>query len=209
MRILYYAEIIHGKGDIGSLGNKIDEASQKIMGTLKTVRLQKEIEKFWINLEEEIERLKFDYKKLVVFQDGLPDTNPQLVQKIVEEAAGKGSPNYLLLMKLKNKGAAITGTENPKLLMEEYKMAQEEFSERHPWRQRELLVAHRRKKAELLIERDKFIAKKIDQNLTEGAIGLAFMGMWHNVIKELPPNIQIKPIKLIPLEVRSLFEKMY
>ena len=208
MRILYYVEIIHGKLDLGSLGEEVSQASQRIMGRQKTIQLQKQTENLWIVLKKEIEKLDLDYQKLVVFQDGLPDTEPQLIQRIIEEGAKKGSPNYLLLQKLKDKGATIVGTEDPKLLMEEYKMAQEEFKERNLYRQRQLVIAHRAKKTKLSRERDKFIAQKIDQNLTEGRVGIVFMGMIHKVKERLPSDIQVKLIDLIPLEVRSLFQPL-
>jgi len=208
MRILYYVEIIHGKLDLGSLGEEVSQASQRIMGRQKTIQLQKQTENLWIVLKKEIEKLDLDYQKLVVFQDGLPDTEPQLIQRIIEEGAKKGSPNYLLLQKLKDKGATIVGTEDPKLLMEEYKMAQEEFKERNLYRQRQLVIAHRAKKVQLIRERDKFIAQKIDQNLTEGRVGIVFMGMIHKVKERLPSDIQVKLIDLIPLEVRSLFQPL-
>ena len=184
------------------------QVSQRFMGRQKTIQLQKQTENFWIALNGEIEKLDLDYQKLVVFQDGLADTDSQIIQKIIEEGTKKGSPNYLLLQKLKDKGANIVGTEDPKLLMDEYKMAQEEFKEKNPYRQRQLILAYRVKKAQLLRERDKFIAQKIDQNLTEGRVGIVFMGMIHKIKERLPSDIQVKLIDLIPLEVRSLFQPL-
>ena len=91
MRTLYYVEIIHEKLDLGSLGDKVSQVSQRFMGRQKTIQLQKQTENFWIALNGEIEKLDLDYQKLVVFQDGLADTDSQIIQKIIEEGTDRKS----------------------------------------------------------------------------------------------------------------------
>ena len=47
----------------------------------------------------------------------------------------------------------------------------------------------------LMIERDKYVATSIDANLNEGESGIIFMGSYHDVLKYLPSDIEVKQLK--------------
>ena len=51
------------------------------------------------------------------------------------------------------------------------------------------------RKNKLTKERDKFVAKTIDETLKEGETGVLFMGSYHNIFPYLPKDIVVKQLK--------------
>ena len=47
----------------------------------------------------------------------------------------------------------------------------------------------------LLVQRDKFITKSIDQTLASNEIGIIFIGAYHKVLEKLPKDILVKEVK--------------
>lgn len=94
---------------------------------------------------------------------------------------------YLIIEKLMERGAKIHGTESQALLIEEHNM----------WvNAKKGISPDSRRKAELLIERDEFIAKRINETLPENEIGILFIGAAHKVDDELKKISDIKIIYL-------------
>ena len=71
---------------------------------------------YWQAVSKYVQKLPVDFSELRVYQDGLPDISTEMVTKIVDETQ---TANYDLLRWLRDKGANITGTESPSLLLEE------------------------------------------------------------------------------------------
>jgi hypothetical protein len=107
MCTLIIVPIVHSREDMGSL------APDSRRGVAEATRLGAA---FWSAIRERVESLDQDWKGVRVYQDGLPDTLPELVDKIVTRAPGQ---KYELLRWLAERGSTVLGTEDPKLLMEE------------------------------------------------------------------------------------------
>ncbi len=197
MRRLIYIPIIHGEIDMGSLADRLKEEYISKFGADKWREHLNVADELWNEIRMRLERLNLDYKKVKLFQDGLPKSGKEM--DIVRELGEKGSANYKLLLNLIEKGAQLIGTEDPQLLIREYnhvkdilkpvpegsnrgETAVEDGSER--------LEKYREIGALLLSERDSYIAGRINESLEEGETGVLFIGIAHKVDKRLPEDIK-------------------
>lgn len=171
-RRLLIVPILHTKEDMGSLGDRLATEDGYVSMVLK----------FWEEVSQRIKKYVNGFEKVKVYQDGLPDTRKKLVDKILNEVK---SPNYELLRFLKEKGAKVFGTEDPKLLKEEYKFTSEVIKKRAKG-------TPLKKAAHLLAQRDTYIAKRIDETLKQGDLGILFLGAAHQIQNKLPKDIQVE-----------------
>ncbi len=185
-RSLIYFPIIHSSEDLGFLKETVREATLKRGGLQSLKRKAMFIDRLWTEIEQIIENMNLDFKNTVIFQDGLPICGNE--DKIVEDLAGGGSRNHKLLLKLRQKGAMLAGTESPELLLEEY-----EAIKKHLKRDNAIEDVFQKDcnfAANLLERRDRFIAKRINSLLKKVNKGLLFMGIFHNVEMYLPEDIE-------------------
>lgn len=171
-RRLLIVPILHTKEDMGSLGSRLPVEDGYVSMALK----------FWEEVSQRIKKYVNGFERVKVYQDGLPDTQENLVDKILNEVK---SPNYELLRFLKEKGAKVFGTEDPKLLKEEYKFTSEVIKKRAKG-------TPRKKAAHLLAQRDAYIANRIDKTLNKDDLGILFLGAAHNIGERLPKDIQVE-----------------
>ena len=167
-RLLIKVPILHTKEDMGSLDHRL-AANNAYHGQAYD---------YWQKIETKIKSLPYDFRKIKVYQDGLPDTQPDLVEKIVAEVQ---SPNYELLCWLKAKGATIVGTENPSLIKEEYELLKAIFEAKDEGSKLEARNRYQERADLLLSLRDVFIAQKIDRTLSQGELGILFLGAAHKI----------------------------
>jgi hypothetical protein len=180
MRTLIIVPIVHSREDMGSL------APDSAQGVAAATRRGAS---FWLALRERVERLSQDWNGVRVYQDGLPDTLPDLVGRIVAKAPGQ---NYELLRWLDEQGATVLGTEDPKLLMEERTLLKAISDASGPERA-SARAAYASRAPALLDERDSYIAGRIDTTLDEGQTGLLLVGAAHQVEKKLPRDVVVRP----------------
>jgi hypothetical protein len=77
------------------------------------------VSRFWLDVENTVfNELSLQFERTRVYQDGLPICDKE--ENIISDIAGMGSPNFKILMRLKEMGATIMGTESASLLIEEY-----------------------------------------------------------------------------------------
>jgi len=187
-RRLYICRLIHSREDMGGLKEELSRLTKEKIGRLAYERRVRLVEEFWYRLERFVREM--DIRNIKIYQDGLPAIDEQ-VDNIVEQTARKGSRNYKLLKDLKERGGVIVGTEDPELLKKEYellKLVVESSSSG--------MDQHRSSLKELLIQRDKFIAKRIDETLYKGERGLLFIGAMHRVENYLPRDIEFRTIHI-------------
>jgi len=185
--------IVHTATDMGTMSNGLMKEGMAKMGKEKWLENQKKIEKFWDDLEKEIDNLDIDYSRARIYQDGLPCSG-DLGLRIVRETADKGSRNYQIVRKLIEKGGAIEATENPQLLRKEYEHIKAILTAQT---KEEKVAAQNRYdmiKDDLLHERDAYIAKAINISLKDDETGLLFIGAFHNVLPILAKDIEIKSL---------------
>lgn len=106
-RHLIIIPIIHTHADMGSLGNKTPVGQKYETGAAQ----------YWQTISDYVQKLPVNFSELRVYQDGLPDVSPEIVEKIVDETPQ--TPNFDLLRWLKSKGTHILGTESPTALLKE------------------------------------------------------------------------------------------
>lgn len=180
-RKLLIVPILHAKEDMGSLGVRLPV----------TDGYTAMVSDFWQEVKKRLEQRinGFTGVKIKVYQDGLPDTQKELVEKILNEVQ---SPNYELLRFLKEKGAEVFGTEDPELVKKEYKFITQILEEQDEKEKNKLKQAYENKADELLTKRDSYIANRIDKTLNGADQGILFIGAAHAIEEKLSADIQVE-----------------
>jgi len=191
MRKLIIIRIVHAPSDMGSASAALEKAGISTLGRVRWQDNQNKIEKFWQELEAEVEGLGLEMEKLRIYQDGLPCAGA-LGERIVRETAAKGSKNYQIVQKLMDRGAKIEATESADLLRQEYGYIKALLEAKTDEERRRAEERYNQVKDKLLEERDLFIARAIDASLKEGETGLLFIGASHNVLPKIAGDIEVK-----------------
>ena len=126
-RVLLCVPIIHTQADMGALNEPIQRLKVKKLGKKVWERNLELVNNFWTEIEQATENLALPYERVRLYQDGLPVCGRE--SEIVTHLAKAGSRNHQLLLKLKQKGAVLMGTESAELLVEEYQLAKQVLAE--------------------------------------------------------------------------------
>ena len=186
MRTLILIPIVHTEHDMGSLVGKLKEEYVRQYGSAKWAEHVRTIEDLWTGIQKAVSAENLPYAKVRLYQDGLPECGREA--EIVAEVAAKGSPNHQLLLDLMTRGATLTGTEAPDLLIAEYRLHKESLAQASPDMTRQL----RAQAKTLLGQRDQHIAARIDSTLQPGETGILFIGLAHSVAPLLSKDIRVK-----------------
>lgn len=193
MRKLLVIRIVHTPSDMGSMKDGLEKDGVAKIGRQRWEDNQRRIEKFWEEVDREIDRLGLNLDKIRVYQDGLPCSG-ELGERIVRETAEKGSKNYQILRKLLDRGAKIQATESPELLREEYCHIKAILEAKTDRERTEAGARYDQVKDRLIEDRDAFIAKTISTTLKDGETGLLFIGASHNVVSKIAKDIEVKSL---------------
>jgi hypothetical protein len=174
---------------MGSMAEPLKKEMIGKFGEAKWREHTNTVDGLWRGISRKIKDLRLDYPKLRIYQDGLPVCGKE--REIVREVAGHGSRNYRLILELIKKGAKIEGTEDPKLLIEEYKFIKELTQIADPSEKKRAIKRYQKARDELLRKRDQFIAQRIDETLRDGDQGLLFVGLEHEIDRFLPKHIEV------------------
>ncbi|MGA2903355.1 MAG: hypothetical protein ABSD98_05970 [Candidatus Korobacteraceae bacterium] len=188
-RVLILVPIIHTPADMGELKEPIQRLKVRKLGKKAWERNQDLVETFWKQLEETIDGLRLPYERARLYQDGLPVCGHEL--EIVADMGKVGSRNYLLLLKLKDKGATLMGTESAELLVEEYQLAKAVYGRQRPEGAGRGKSNAQALENSLLKRRDQFIGRRISSTLQNGETGLIFLGMLHAIEPWLDKDIRV------------------
>lgn len=170
-RSLLYVPVVHSPADMGSLAGRAPLPA----GYARVV------ETYWEAVDRELRAVRPTWDGVRCYQDGLPDTRPDIVGRIVAEV---DSPNYRLLRWLVAHGAEVVGTEDPVLLQEEYELLMatvDDPSQR---------AAYAARAPALLDARDRYIGGCIDRTLPGGGQGVLFIGVSHGRA-HLPSDLEV------------------
>lgn len=186
---LIYVPIIHTPAELGALREPVRDISIGKLGRAGWERNVELVEQLWTRIEHTIAGLRLRYDRTRIYQDGLPNCGREL--QIVAELAKAGSRNHQLLLRLREKGATIMGTESPDLLLQEHKLMTEIYSSggaqevaRRESQQEEL-------RKSLLERRDQYIAERINSTLSNHETGVLFVGLLHSVAGFLNADIRV------------------
>lgn len=192
MRTLIYVPIIHTSADLGSIAKDVTKRGIAGLGEDVWKEHRKTIEGFWdgishyFNLE--------DASGIKIYQDGMV-AEGEVGQKIVEEGIRSGSKNYEIVSRLLKRGAILVKTEDFNLVKKEHDRLLKITQAKTKLEKLLGFIRYKLTKNILLNKRDRFIAKRIDETLNQGETGIIFIGAYHNIIPQLPKNIQVFKIK--------------
>ena len=189
VRRLIHIPVIHSQADMGSLRSAIQALTVKKQGAQGWARNVNVIEGLWVKIEEAIACWSLPYEKMRLYQDGLPVCGREL--EIVSELAKAGSRNHQLLLRLKERGAILMGTESAELLVQEYKLIKQMLTTDDSATAARLEIRHQEVSRSLLKRRDQAIADRINHTLCPGESGLLFLGMLHSIERWLAEDIQV------------------
>jgi hypothetical protein len=186
MRTIILVPIIHTEHDMGSMLEQTKQAYVSRYGQQKWVEHLKSIDEVWSGIRQMITVLELPYPLVRLYQDGLPICGKEA--DIVNDVAAQGSKNHQLLLDLISKGSRLMGTEDPRLLLQEYQLHQGALHDA----KLDSESRFRKQSNKLLQDRDHFIAERINSTLLAGEIGLLFLGLAHSVETTLNPDILVR-----------------
>ena len=190
LRQLIWVPILHTQADLGSLSESVQQAFVQKLGQAEWDFHQRRSEGMWDEIRRLIGLMNLEYSKVRLYQDGLPVCGQE--EKIVRDLAKAGSRNHRLLLEMMEKGALLTGTESPQLLVEEYELARKTLQGvGSGGRSARIARAQQVLGKRLLERRDAFIAERINQTLEPGFTGQVYLGQLHNLAGKLAPDIQL------------------
>lgn len=195
MRILIVVPIIHSEKDMGSLLAQTKQAYIARYSEVQWATHLKSIDQVWSGIRQMIVALEFPFPNVRIYQDGLPVCGKEI--EIVNEVASQGSQNHQLVQTLVEQGAQLMGTDDPELLLQEYRLHLDTVDD---------AVAHAAQSKIILAARDGFIAERINTTLLVGEVGLLFLGMAHTVEPLLDADILVR--YLLP-SLRQKQEEVY
>jgi len=192
MRRLFYIPIIHSTQDMGSMAEPLKQEFIQQFGIAKWRAHVRTVDDMWEGIHQKINRLKLQYKKVKVYQDGLPLCGKEL--EIVQDVAKLGSHNYKIILEMVKKGAGLIGTEDAKLLIEEYNFIKKFTEIKDINKRRAAMKKAHKQRDNLIIDRDKFVAKRIKETLKEEETAILFSGIEHEIDRHLPKDIKVQYI---------------
>ena len=186
-RQLIHVPIIHSPADMGSLGESLEAAYVERFGRRHWAEQVALVAEFWKSVKVALGELDLNYDYVDLYQDGLPVCGKEL--QIVTEAAAQGSENHQLLLDMIARGAALVGTEDPRLLLEEYHNVKNALAGKSPDDRSGKHIDRQTGAQELLAKRDAYIGRRIGETLQPGRTGILFMGMAHKIESYLSQDI--------------------
>ena len=192
MKKLLYIPIIHMGPDLGSVAVVLDEMSASFYGEERWAKHKETLAKFWTNIADYFTNV--DATTLKIYQDGLP-ADGELGRKIVEESAKRGSKNHQIILDLIKRGAEIRKTEDTVLLKVEYESITKLNQAKSSADRKRAIADYKIRRNRLTRERDKFIAKTIDETLKEGETGVLFIGSYHDILPHLSKDIAVEQVR--------------
>jgi hypothetical protein len=193
-RRLLWFPIVHTQADLGSLGQSIQALHVRKTGRGQWEEHRRQVDRVWQAVRGQLDRLALDYSRVRLYQDGLPTCGKE--EEIVRDLARSGSRNHQLLLELMARGARLTGTESPPLLVEEYALARQLLDGLANEAPEEFVRGQHERARSLLERRDAFVAERIGQTLEPGETGLIFLGMLHSLEGRCAPDVEV--IRLDP-----------
>jgi hypothetical protein len=190
MRRLIHIPIIHTSADLGSLSKLVQAHYTRVCGKASWNQREDVVKTLWTDIQASLDALHLDAQKTRIYQDGLPICGFE--EKIVRELANAGSSNHQLILRLIDQGAILMGSEDPRLLLEEY-----EAQKQHLAQVAGKIAATKGQKEHMdsvLKARDSFIAERIAATLDEGEVGLLFLGALHRLDAIRSTDIRVETL---------------
>ena len=194
MRNLIYIPIIHSSADMGSMASELTRKSIDEFGEEFWKTHVAAVHQYWEVISAYCDAIDFGDKFVKIYQDGMV-ADGDIALKIMEDSVKAGSKNYEIISKLVSRGGVIQKTEDLGLVKKELDMLKSIPSSGSLIRKVIKIIRFKISRHKLLVQRDKFITKSIDQTLASNEIGIIFIGAYHKVLEKLPKDILVKEVK--------------
>lgn len=191
-----YVPIIHSSADLGSLSKDVNKKGITNLGEKVWEKHLKTIDGFWDAILHYFYSIFEPDMKMKIYQDGMV-ADGEVGMKIVEQGIKSGSKNYELISMLIKKGGVLVKTEDFHLVKKELDSFISLTKANSVLKKLIALLKYNLIKNILLNQRDKLIAKRIDDTLETDEIGVIFIGAFHKINKKLPKDIQVIELKEI------------
>ncbi len=190
MRTLYYVPMIHSDKELSDTGRIIKMLREKIYGKSAGDHDEMAIENLWEKIRLWVHQTIKDARGLVIYQDSMPAGPREKIRQLFDLilAEHSQSPLFRFTKELIDMGAVLEGTEDINLLVKRVAFYREIY---HVAEKCQLIDVENfmlRKIGELdelVLQADRFIAKRINETLPEGGRGILFMGYRHRVAEEI------------------------
>lgn len=192
VRTLIYVPIVHSEVDLGSMGDEVRRRFEEAFGPGEWTRRYASVEAMWDGLRTKIFELLLSWPHTRLYQDGLPVCGRE--SEIVRDLAAQGSRNYQLLAELMARGAILMGTEDPELMVAEYRRIQSLVQAAQRCEPDSVVEKLKHEGEDILRKRDAFIAHRIETTLQEGETGILFLGMLHRVDEQLNGSFDVRQL---------------
>lgn len=190
MRALIYVPIIHSEADLGTMADEVRRRFEEAFGVDEWDRRRGAVEAMWDGIRAKLLALPLSWPRTRLYQDGLPVCDRENL--IVRDLAAKGSRNCQLLVELVQAGATLMGTENPELMVRDYRRIQK-LAEAGQTGAPESIVEELKREGEMILrQRDAFVASRIDTTLKDGETGILFLGLLHRVDELLEGEFEVQ-----------------
>jgi hypothetical protein len=194
MRKLIYIPIIHSGADMGSIATKLIQKGIDEFGKEFWEMHVDTVNKYWEIIGQYCDTIDFGDKTMKIYQDGMV-ADGEVAMRIIEDNIKVGSKNYDIISRLIKRGAFIVQTEDISMVKKEVEMLKS-----IPYCGTLIMKLIRIfwlriKRANLLKQRDKYIAGRIDATLGKNETGIIFLGAYHQIINKLPKDIIVNELK--------------
>jgi hypothetical protein len=188
VRSLIYVPMVHSEADLGRMAEEIRAQYTETFGREAWTRRSGAVDAMWNGIRARLLALPLEWPRVRLYQDGLPICGRE--EDIVRDVAAAGSPNHALLLELMARGAKLMGTEDPALLLREYRRVQALVLAAPGGASPASIEAIERDGRAALHERDAFMAQRIAATLEPDETGIVFLGLLHRVDELMPPGIE-------------------
>lgn len=200
MRTIIYVPILHTESDLGSMAGEVRAKFVEAFGQDAWSRRVSAVESMWTGIRDRLCAAPLVWGQVKLYQDGLPICGHE--EEIVRQVALAGSRNHKLLLELMDRGATLMGTEDPQLLLREYRRVNEIARMARAGASRAEVEVMEREGDEILTLRDGFIFRRIDATLEQDESGVLLLGLHHRVDQLMEGKFQVQHlIHRLPLGV--------
>lgn len=212
MRTLYYVPMIHSDKDLAELGPIVRDLKRKIYGEKALTHDEHAVDKLWEQIRTWVLKTVGDARGLIIYQDGMPVGPREKIRQLFDLVLAEHpeSPLFRLTKELLDSGAILEGTEDFNLLSKRIDVYREIYQATTRCQNlqdtEELIIKRVKEQDDLVVQADRFIAKRINETLPEDGRSILFMGYRHKVDEELimmrDAGLLSAPIKIHKLQLR-------
>lgn len=186
---LLYVPVLHTPQEARGIGHTFQSGSAYQVATANLGNHDQSVREMWAGIARKLNEANLSWPMVRVYQDALPVCGME--NEIISVLADHGSLNHQLLMDLVGRGARLEGTEDPDLLVQEHEYLTALIATSAGRPERAAFEEYQVRGKALMEKRDAFIAARIRSTIREGELPLVFMGVRHQLDKQLDGDFMI------------------